>query len=130
MLELSAAMRAVAAESELWPAIAVLQREARALLRSREATVALYDRVHRTAWTLDGAVTADVFRELVARVAERGRREMFGHALVEPIGSAPARAVLAVRSPTDRFAPEDIALVAALTGGVAATLGRLLGRRR
>jgi hypothetical protein len=131
MLELSAAMRAVAAESELWPAIAALQRAACSLTRSHDATVVLYDRARGGAWTVDGSVMAGAFRELVARVADRGQREVFGRALVEPIGTAPARAVLALRAADpDGFAADDIALVAALTGGVAGTLNRLLAARR
>jgi hypothetical protein len=128
MLELSAATRAVAAEAQLRPAIAVLQREACWLTRSFEATVITFDRARRTTWTLDGSVMSDEIHELVARVAGRGQREVFGHVLVEPIGTAPARAVLMVRrSAKAPFTPHDIALVAALVGGVAATLHRLLG---
>jgi hypothetical protein len=130
MLELSAAVRAVAAEPRLKSAIAVLQREARALTRSHDATVVIYDWVHRDAWTLDGSVMSREFDEIVARVAGRGQRELFGHVLVEPIGSAPACSVLALRrAVTDPFAPDDIALVAALVGGIAATVNRLLGGR-
>jgi len=127
MLDLSAATRAVAAEPLLRPAIATLQREACRLTRSREATVILFDGSNNTAWTIDGSVMSDEVHELVARVASRGKREVFGHALVEPIGSAPARAVLALRrAATHRFETDDIALVAALVGGVAATIHRLL----
>jgi len=127
MLELSAATQAVAAETKLWPAIAVLQREACSLTRSHEATVIMFDWARRTARTLDGSVMSDEVRELVARVAGRGQREVFGHALVEPIGTAPARAVLVLRrAPGARFEPDDLALVSALVGGVAATLNRLV----
>jgi hypothetical protein len=130
MLELSAATRAVAAEPRLEPAIAALQREARRLTRSREATVVTFDWAHGAAWTLDSSVISDEVHALVARVAGRGKRELFGHALIEPIGSAPAHAVLVLRrSARDRFEPDDIALVAALVGGVAATINRLLGAR-
>ena len=81
-------------------------------------------------WTLDGSVMSDEVRALVARVAHRGQREVFGHALIEPIGTAPARAVLVLRrDAAARFTPDDIALVAALLGGVAATINRLLGAR-
>jgi len=128
MLELSAAMRAVAAEPVLRSAVAVLQREACRLTRSHDATVVTFDWAHRMVWTLDGSVISDEVRELVARIAGSGQREVFGHALVEPIGSAPARAVLALRrAATDRFTRDDIALVSALVGGVAATLNRLIG---
>lgn len=128
MLELSAAMRAVAAESQLWPAIAVLEREARSLTRSYDATVIVYDWSRRAGWTLDGSVISDEVRELVERVAWYGRCEVFGHSLVEPIGAAPARAVLFLRRDADdQFSPDDIALVSALLGGIAATVNRLIG---
>jgi hypothetical protein len=130
MLELSAATRAVAAETELWAAVAVLQREARALTRSCDATVVVYDWAKRTAWTLDGAAIAGELGERAAGVATRAQREVLGPVLIEPIGWAPARAVLTVRRfATDRFAPEDVALVAALVGGITATLHRLLSAR-
>lgn len=130
MLDLSAATRAVAAETQLEPAIAALQREACRLTRSHEATVVTVDWANRRVWTLDGSVISDEVRELIARVAGRGQREVFGHALVEPIGSAPARAVIVLRrSAKARFTPDDLALVAALIGGVAATINRLLCAR-
>jgi hypothetical protein len=127
MLELSAATRAVAAEPVLRGAIAALQREACRLTRSREATVVTFDWDKRTAWTLDGSLMSGEVRALVTRVAGGGRREVSGHSLIEPIGGAPARAVLALRrSPGDRFREHDVALVAALAGSVAATINRLL----
>jgi hypothetical protein len=130
MLELSAATRAVAAETQLGPAIAALQREACRMTRSYEATVVTFDWTDRSVWTLDGSVMSDEVCELVARVAGRGQREIFGHALVEPIGTAPARAVLVLRrSARARFEADDLALVAALVGGVAGTINRLLGGR-
>ncbi|HEX2687413.1 MAG TPA: hypothetical protein VHN14_12390 [Kofleriaceae bacterium] len=130
MLELSAAVRAVAAEPQLRPAVAALQREACRLTRSNEATVVAFDGERGTPWTLDGSVVSGEMRVLVARVAGHGQREVFGHAVVEPIGGAPARAVLVLRRPVyDRFTPEELTLVSALTGGVAATLVRLLGAR-
>lgn len=127
MLELSAATRAVAAEPDLRSAIAALQREACALSQSREATVVLFD---GPASTLKGPITTDEFCEIVTRVARRGRRELYESALVEPIGSAPCRAVLALWRPAGAaFEPQDISLLAALVGGVTATLHRLLGPR-
>ncbi|MEO7734713.1 MAG: hypothetical protein ABIY55_27395 [Kofleriaceae bacterium] len=127
MLELSAATRAVAAEPVLRRAVAALQREACRLTRSREATVVTFDWAKRTAWTLDGSLMSGEVRALVTRVAGGGQREVSGHSLIEPIGSAPARAVLALRrGPDERFDEDDVALVAALAGSVAATINRLL----
>jgi hypothetical protein len=128
MLELSAATRAVAAETELWSAIAALQRAARTLTRSCDATVVVYDWGKRAAWTLDGSALAGELAERAAGVATRGQREVRGPVLLEPIGGAPARVVLALRRfATDRFSSEDVALVSALVGGIAGTLHRLLG---
>ena len=127
MLELSAATRAVAAEPVLRGAVAALQREACRLTRSREATVVTFDWDKRTAWTLDGSLMSGEVRALVTRVAGGGQREVSGHSLIEPIGGAPARAVLALRcGPGDRFRDDDVALIAALAGSVAATINRLL----
>jgi hypothetical protein len=129
MLALSAAMRAVAAEPLLRPAVAALEREVCQLARAREATVIALDRARGTVWTRDGSAISDEVHDLVTRVAGSGRA-VFGHVLFEPIGGPPARAVLAVRRRArDRFEADDVALVSALTGGVAATLNRLLGAR-
>lgn len=128
MLALSAATRAVAAEPDLTSAITALQREACALTQSREATVVLFDGPARAARTILGPITSDEFCDIVTRVARRGRRELFEGALVEPIGSAPCRAVLALWRGA-AFEPHDISLLAALVGGVTATLHRLLGPR-
>ncbi len=130
MLELSAATRAVAAEPMLRSAVAVLQREACRLTRAREATVVTFDWTRQTVWTLDGSVMSSEVRALVARVAGTGQRQISGPSLIEPIGGAPACAVLALRrSIGDRFEDHDVALVAALTGSVAATLHRLIASR-
>lgn len=138
MLELSAATRAVAAEPLLRPALAALQREARALTRSIDAAVVVFDPSarpsgggsDRVARTIDGPITSTAFRDIVTRVAHRGRAEVFDHALVQPVGATPACAVIALWRPAGApFEPYDVALVAALAGSVAATLQRLLGRR-
>lgn len=130
MLALSAATRAVAAEPQLRPAVAALEREVCRLTAAREATMIALDRTRGTVWTRDDSAISDEVHALVARIAQSGQRAVFGHALFEPIGGPPACAVLAVRRRAyDRFEPDDIALVSALVGGVAATLNRLIGAR-
>jgi len=127
MLALSAALRAVASEPLLRPAVAALQREACRLTEACEATVIAIDRTRGRFWTLDGSTISDEVGALVARVADSGQREVFGHALVEPIGGQAGWAVLVLRRRSyHRFEADDIALVAALVGGVAATMNRLL----
>jgi hypothetical protein len=129
MLALSAATRAVAAEPLLRPAVAVLQREACRLTGACEATVIALDRARGTLWTRDDSAVSDEVHRLVAHVAHTGQRAVLGHALVEPVGGPPACAVLALRRRAgERFEADDIALVAALVGGVAATLYRLIDR--
>jgi hypothetical protein len=127
MLELSAAMRAVGAEPTLRSAVAALEREALRLTTAREATVLVVDRVRNALWTCAGSAISDEVSGLVVHVADTGHRELSGHALYEPIGAPPARAVLALRrTARDRFDPDAVALIAALAGGVAATLHRLI----
>lgn len=127
MLALSAATRAVSDEPLLQPAVTALAREACRLTGSRRGTVVVLDWARRTTWSSDGATLSEEARTLIAEVASTGRRAAFGDALLEPIGSAPARAVLVLRRATGaRFDSDDIALVSALVGGVSATLQRLI----
>jgi hypothetical protein len=129
MLALSAATRAVVAEPQLRSAAAVLQREACRLTGACEATVIALDRTRGALWTRDDSAMSDEIHRLVTHVAATAQRAMVGHALLEPIGGPPACAVLALRRRADeRFAANDMALVGALVGGVAATLHRLIER--
>jgi hypothetical protein len=129
MLALSAATRAVVAESHLGSAAAVLQREACRLTGACEATVIALDRTRGTLWTRDDSAMSDEIHRLVAHVAATGQRAVVGHALLEPIGGPPACAVLALRRRADEpFAASDLALVGALVGGVTATLHRMVER--
>ena len=131
MLALSAATRAVAAEALLRPAALVLQQEACRLTGAVEATLIVLDRAAGALWTRDGSAISDEVAALVTRVAGSGQRVAYGPALFEPIGAAPACGVLALRRRAhDRFEPDDVALVAALAGGVAATLQRLIDAQR
>jgi len=129
MLALSAATRAVAAESQLRPAAAMLQREACLLTGASSATMIAIDRARGTLWTGDDSTVSDEIRRVMVHVADTGQRAMLGQVVLEPIGAPPASAVLALRRGVgERFEVDDLALVAALVGGVAATLHRLIDR--
>lgn len=129
MLALSAATRAVIAERELRPAALALQREACRLTGACDATVIALDRTRGTLWTRDDSTMSDEVHRLIDHVAATGQRAVAGRALLEPIGGPPACAVLVLRHRASaRFAPDDLALVGALIGGVATALGRLIER--
>jgi hypothetical protein len=129
MLALSAATRAVVAEPQLRSAVEALQREACRLTGAWEATVIALDRTRGTLWTRDDSAMSDEVHRLVTHVAATGQRAVIGHALLEPIGGPPACAVLTLRRRAgERFAADDLALLGALVGGVAATLHRLIER--
>ena len=129
MLELSAVARGIADEPHLRNAALRLQREACRLTHASEAMLMTYDWTARTAWSVDGMIDSIIVRDLVASVARSGRRTLRGNSLVEPIGTAPARAVLALRRPEgDPFVRDDVVLISALVGGIAAALNRLIGR--
>jgi hypothetical protein len=125
MLALSAATRAVASEPTLAGALAALRRQACQFTNATFATVVLFTGAKRAARTTDGPITSSEFRDIVTRVASRGRRELFDDALVEPLGAAPCPSVLALWRPAP-FEPSDIALLAALVGGITATVHRLM----
>lgn len=130
MLALSAATRAVAAESRLRPAAAMLQREACRLSGAFRATLIAIDRVHGTLWTGDDTAVSDEIGRVVIQVAATGQRALLGQLVLEPIGGPPACAVLALsRGAGERFAADDLALVAALINGVAGTLHRLIDHK-
>lgn len=129
MLALSAATRAVVAEPQLRPAALALQREACRLTGACDATVIALDRTRGTLWTRDDSAMSDEVHRLVAHVAATGQRAVLGHALFEPIGGPPACAVLVLRRRAgEQLAANDLALIGALVGGVAATLSRLIDR--
>jgi hypothetical protein len=127
MLALSAATRAVTDEPLLQPAATALAREACRLTGSAVVTVVILDWARRITWSCDGALLSEESRTLIAQIARTGQRAVFGASLLEPIGSAPARAVLVLRrTPGARFEADDVALISALIGGVTITLHRLI----
>lgn len=123
--ELTEIVCAVAAETTFAAAALRLQRETCRLTRATEALCVAFDWPRRLAWTADGALAAEQVKELIAQVAGSGRRTVIGNALVAPIGTAPARAVIAVRRATP-FRLFEIEMVVGLAHGVAAAFERLL----
>jgi hypothetical protein len=107
----------------------LLQREACRVTRSSEALCVVFDWPRRTAWTVHGRVTFDQLTELVAEVAGSGRRSVVGPAVVEPIGPAPTRAVLAIRRHARAYDDLELAALSRLASGVAARFEHLIIRR-
>ena len=127
MQDLSAIIRTLAAEPTFETAARLVQREACRLTRSTDALVVVVDWARSVIWTLQGRVTSEATQQLVAQVASSGHRSVLGNSLLEPLGNAPARAVLALRRPSGlSFQPAEVAMVAALAGGFAPILERLL----
>lgn len=124
MQELAGVSRAVAAEATFADAARRLEHEARRLTRSSEALCVALDWARRRAWSADGEISNPAVIDLVADVAGSGKPSLIGNALVVPIGSAPARAVLALRRP-GTYQRHEAGMVSALCGGVAPVFERL-----
>ena len=129
MQELANVSRAITAEVTFEDAARRLEQESRRLTRSSEARCVVFDWVRRRAWSGGVAVTNSSVIDLVADVAGSGKWSMIGNALVVPIGSAPARAVLALRRPGN-YQGHEAGMVSALCGGVAPAIERLLATWR
>jgi hypothetical protein len=127
VVAIPANLLSIADEQRLRDAALRLQVEACRLTRSAHAMLVTYDWQRHTAWTVEGPVASIVVRDLVAQVAGSGRRQVLATSLVEPIGGAPAKAVLCLRRPPgQRFTDDDVALVTALVAALAAPLARLI----
>ncbi len=127
--DLAAAARDIGAETTFEGAARRIETEALRLTGCAEAMCVAFDWARRQARSPRGPITTPQVIELVADVAGRGRRQIIGCALLEPIGVAPAMAVLALRRRAGVFTPTDLGSIAALAGGVAQTLQRLLTAR-
>jgi hypothetical protein len=126
MQDLSSVIRALAAESTFDSAAQLVQREACRLTRS-DALVVVVDWARGVIWTLQGRVSSEPTQQLVAQVASSGHRSVLGNSLLEPLGNAPARIVLALRRPPGMsFQASEVAMIAALAGGFAPILERLV----
>jgi hypothetical protein len=129
MQELADVSRAVASQPTFDEAAYRLEHEARRLTRSNEALCVVFDWARRRAWSGGAEVANPSVIDLVADVAGSGKWSMIGNALVVPIGSAPARAVLALRR-TQTYQGHEAGMVSALCGGIAPAIERLLATWR
>jgi hypothetical protein len=127
MTDLTELARAIASEQSFEHAALRLQNEARRLVRVSEVLCVAFDWPRRAAWTLAGPIANVQVKELIAEVAGSGHRSIINSALLEPIGPAPSRAVLALRKPTGAtFSVQEIAMVSTLALGLASSIDRLL----
>lgn len=130
MTSLTALARAIATEISFERAAQRLQQEACRITRASEALCVMFDWPRRIAYTLQGTITNDSVKELVADVAGSGRRSLIGNALLEPLGPAPSRVVLALRKPPGgTFSTQEIAMISTLALGLATSFDRLVTRR-
>jgi len=129
MHDLATIARNLAAESSLLAAVVRLQRDVGRLLRVTDTLCVWLDWPRRIAWTLSGRLGVQV-HELVMQVAGSGHRTIVGSALVEPIGPAPTRSVLALRKPPGMtFGRDELAMIGALAAGIAPALDRLIANQ-
>jgi hypothetical protein len=116
---------ALARETALANAVPMIEREAQRLTGATMAVCVFIGWVHRVAWTVHGHALSHEVIELVAKVAGSGHRAVSSHTIVEPIGRAPARAVLVVRR-DDGFRAPDVVVLGTLAATVAPTIDRLV----
>ncbi|HEX7840032.1 MAG TPA: hypothetical protein VF469_21295, partial [Kofleriaceae bacterium] len=125
-------VRRVALQADLPAAMRVLHHGLARLTDSSDAMCVFFDAALCSAWALPDGKTPcaidDQVQQLVAQVAGTGRRAVLGRALVEPVGPAPARAVLVLRRPPTgaAYGDLDIATVAAIAAAVVALIGHFM----
>ncbi len=130
MFDLTHLARSLAAETSLVHAAASLQRAAKHLLRVTDATCVWLDWPRRTATSITGRASPQV-EELVLDVAGSGRCKVLGSTIIQPIGRAPARAVLALRKTSGlTFASDELMVISTIAAGIAPTLDRLVTASR
>ena len=124
--------RRIALQSDLPAAMRVLRHGLSRLTDSPDATCVFFDAALCSAWVVpdDSGRRGldDQVQQLVARVASSGRRAVLGHALIEPVGPAPARAVFVIRRPPTRpgYDELEIATVAAIAAAVVGLIGHFV----
>ena len=129
MRDLAQLSSALTAETSLRVAIERLQRDAKKTLALREAVCFWIDWPHRTASTLEGRASHEL-EEAVIDVAGRGKRNLLASALLEPVGPAPTRAVLALRKPSGvPFTATELVIIQTLAANIAPALDKLIRAR-
>ena len=124
------AIQRIAAQRDFIEAIRAIHAEAIQLTRSQHAMCVLYAG-GMAAPAPDGhpprRLDAEV-RSLVERTATSGQRALLGRIVVEPIGAAPARAVLIVHRSVGAaaYSPGELATLSALAVGLQGVFPRLL----
>ena len=124
--------RRIALQADLPAAMRVLHHGLSRLTDSPDVTCVLFDAALCSAWVVpDGSGRRgidDQVQQLVARVAGSGRRAVLGHALIEPVGPAPARAVFLIRRPPTStvYGDLEIATVAAIAAAVVGLIGHFV----
>ena len=129
MQHLTALASALSTETSLAAAAARVQRDASQIFHVRDALLFWIDWPHRMAWTLGGRVNHDV-EELVIDVAGSGKRGFLSGAIIEPLGPAPTRAVLALRKPSGlAFVASELTVIGTLASCIAPAMDRLIRAR-
>ena len=131
--------RRIALQADLPAAARALQQGMSQLTESPDAMCVLFDPALCSAWAVpDGGAPRkldDRAQQLIAQVAVSGQRVLLGRALIEPVGPAPARAVLVVRRPpaSPAYGVHEVATLAAIAASVVGIVGHFVadhGARR
>lgn len=124
--------RRIALQADLLEAMRVLRHGLSRLTDSSDATCVFFDAALCSAWEVpDGSGRPgldDQLQQLVAWVASSGQRAVLGHALIEPVGLAPARAVFVIRRPPTSavYGDLEIATVTAIAAAVVGLIGHFV----
>lgn len=129
MQYLTALASALAGEASLHAGAARVQGDACRIFHLRDALLLWIDWPHRMAWTIDGRVNHEL-EEAAIDVAGSGKRAFLAGAVIEPLGPAPTRAVLALRKPSGlAFAPSELTVIGTLATSIAPAIDRLIRGR-
>jgi len=119
----------IAMQADLSAATRALQQGMSQLTDSPDAMCVLFDPAQGSAWAVpDGNAPRKIdhrAQQLIAQVAVSGQRALLGRALIEPVGPAPARAVLVIRrSPASpAYGAHEVVTLAAIAAAVVGIVG-------